>query len=505
MRLAGLTVCVPSRFLADTWREVARGQLNTAVAGALSLAATRIVEELQDEISTEFEQCGSFRDIVDLINPSAAYPESSELSCADSYRGLVRFIDACRKRSRYLLESPLGTDDMNSQYCLLAMVDEFGCSQATSKFGPSQLVHQIIAIVLLGGPAHFTKRLRPDTVFQFQVILDSITAAQDSHHQLADPPHLADLRRFQSRFIKTESVLQMRLRERQVQHDLDLLEILRSAVEGLGMTRVWKLCPWICGVGLALAVDAVANYGTQLWTQSGIPLMMFHFYNILRQQNTIGDNAFLDSLWTVCGGRVPMHQRRLHKQAVPLPDGAIRFIQYERRPGRISRQGIAKSPIWRTKLDRFKTASPFASLAAAGWNPLSVAGKNWAPRGMVDLRRDSGSVLGRIKVDLLLDITGPVPVAGLDLLLVMLAFDMFFKDVFWAEISEEWSRHREEEPVFGDFHDVVFQWVMSTRDDQNLWMLLSSIGESFSQNLESMHMSVFRYFQETDGTGRSCM
>lgn len=325
----GLTVCGIFRLIADTWREVASGQLNTAVAGALTLAATRIVEELQDDISTEFAQCGSFRDMMDLINPSANYPENSELGCSDSYRAMVRFIDACRKRSRYLLESPLGTDDMNTQYCLLAMVDEFGCPQETSKFGPSQLVHQIIALVLLGGPAHFTKRLRPDTVFQFQVVLDSIAAAQDSQHQLPDPPHLADLRRFQSRFIKTESVLRMRLQERQVQHDLDLLEILRSAVEGLGMTGVWKLCPWICGVGLALAVDAVANYGTQLWTQSGIPLMMFHFYNILRQQNTIGENAFLDSLSTVCGGRVPMHQRRLHKQAVPLPHGAIRFIRRE--------------------------------------------------------------------------------------------------------------------------------------------------------------------------------
>lgn len=108
-------------------------------------------------------------------------------------------------------------------------------------------------------------------------------------------------------------------------------------------------------------------------------------------------------------------------------------------------------------------------------------------------------------MELLLYITGPVPVGGLDLLLVLLAFDMFFKDVFWTEISDEWGRHREEEPVFGDFHDIVFRWVMSTRDDQNLGMLLSSIGESFSQNLESMHMLVFRYFQETDGTGGSCM
>lgn len=132
-------------------------------------------------------------------------------------------------------------------------------------------------------------------------------------------------------------------------------------------------------------------------------------------------------------------------------------------------------------------------------------GKNWAPRGRVDLRRDSGSVLRRIKVDLLLDITGPVPVAGLDLLLVLLAIDMFFKDVFWTEISDEWSRHREEEPVFGDFHDVVFRWVMSNPDDERLEVLLSSIGESFRQNLESMHMSVFRYFQEADGTGVSCM
>lgn len=69
LRLVGLTVCVPSRSLADTWREVGRGQLNTAVAGSLSLAATRIVRELQDDISTEFEQWGGKSWISSILPP----------------------------------------------------------------------------------------------------------------------------------------------------------------------------------------------------------------------------------------------------------------------------------------------------------------------------------------------------------------------------------------------------------------------------------------------------
>lgn len=433
--------------------------------------------------------------MVDLINGPGASSDSRKLSCMDSHRSLVRFIDACQQRSRDLLESPLESDDVSAQYCLLAMAEEFGCPGETGALGPTKLVHEIIGLVLVRGAAHFTTRLRPATVFQFQIVLDSIAAAQERRCEPGDPPHLADLRRFQARFGETEAVLRVRLRERHIQGDLDVLQILKTAVGGLGRTRVWKLCPWVCGVGLALAVDAVSNYATQLWTQSGVPLMMFHFYNLLRRQNVLRESSFLESLWKLTGGRVLIPHRQ---RAVSAPEGArgmVEFIQYASKPSRgdrDSRRGVGSSPVWETKLDSLNRASPFISLAAEGWYPRGVRGEDWAPQG----KHDSTSVLARIKQDLVLDVTGPLPVAGLDLLLILLAFDLFFKEVFWAEIAEEWGRHGLDEPVFGDFHDVVLRWVMSTCDDESLDGLLKSIGECMGRSLESMDVPVFRYFKE---------
>lgn len=178
-----------------TWREVASGKLNTAVAGALSLTAAKLVEDLHDHLCANYDRCGNFQEIIDLINTRTVSSDNRDFTCMAAHECRKRSADACRQRWLFLLENLPGPDNMSPQYRLPAAVGEFGCPRDGRQLGPTKLVHDIIALVQGVEPGDFTKRLRPDTGFQFQIILDSIYAAEES--QILDtPPHLPDLRRF---------------------------------------------------------------------------------------------------------------------------------------------------------------------------------------------------------------------------------------------------------------------------------------------------------------------
>lgn len=113
---------------------------------------------------------------------------------------------------------------------------------------------------------------------------------------------------------------------------MNTIEALKFSIEGLGRTRVWKLCLWVCGVGLAHAIDAVSSSGAQLWTESGIPLMAFQFYNIVHQHDMLCKSDFLESRWKVCGGGVVVRQPVVPEHAFmvsPRTSGMIHFVPCE--------------------------------------------------------------------------------------------------------------------------------------------------------------------------------
>lgn len=495
-------------YMASIWVEVASGQLNTAIAGALSLTAANMVKKLQYDLSTDFHQCRSFQAIVDLIGVSGPSPltlPDNTLSWLDGHLILVRFIEACRQRSGDLLADTAElTDDIRLRYCLFAMIDEFGYATEDYAFGSTTLAHDLTTLVNHHGPEPFTARVQPSMVFQFQVMLDTIMASACILTTL--PPHLADIYAFQDRFNETGSILKIRLRERKVQGDLETLDRLMSGIGEMGVSRLWSLCPWICGIGLAQALNAVTNYGAQLWTNSGIPLMMLHFYNMLRQNKVIHECEFLDALLKVWGGKllVDQHQvrQRFFLNVVVAAGAKVHLFAADEstrcRKSRASRQQLLEKSIWRTKSNQFNRSTTFSCLAAAEWDPTSVAINNgrttMRKRGE---RKPIDQVLRTIKIDLLQDITGPLPLAGLDMLLILLAFDLSFKDIFLNNICDQWIEDENEDPIFGEFHVVVFRWTMAIWNSGSEEHLLASMGDSLSRSLESLHISVFRYFNES--------
>lgn len=487
--------------------EVASRQLNTAIAGALSLTAANIVQKLQYDLSTDFHQCRSFQAIVDLIGLSGPSPpdvHDGKLTWVDGHSILVRFIEACRQRSGDLLADTAElTDDIRLRYCLFAMIDEFGYATENYKFGSTNLAHDLITLINHRGSEPFTTRVQPSMVFQFQVMLDTI---MDSACTLTtQPPHLADIYAFQDRFNETGSILQIRLQERGVQGDLETLDRLTSGIGEMGVSRLWSLCPWICGIGLAQALDAVTNYGTQLWTNSGIPLMMLHFYNMLRQNKVIRSCEFLDALLKVWGGKLLVDQhlvrQRFFLNVLVAAGAKVHLFAADEptrsRKSRASRQQLLEKSIWRTKSDQFNKSTTFSCLAAAEWDSTSVAinHSTTTMRKRV-ARQPIEEILRAIKIDLLQDFTGPLPLAGLDMLLILLAFDMSFKDIFQNNISDQWIEDEDDDPIFGDFHVVVFRWTMAIWNTGSEEHLLASMGDSLSRSLENLHISVFRYFNE---------
>lgn len=53
-----------------------------------------------------------------------------------------------------------------------------------------------------------------------------------------------------------------------------------------------------------------------------------------------------------------------------------------------------------------------------------------------------------------LNITGPVPVAGVDLLLILPASNTLFKDIFLVDICQKWIEQEHEDHSFGEYHHV---------------------------------------------------
>jgi hypothetical protein len=220
-------------------------------------------------------------------------------------------------------------------------IENMGRQTRRMLWGPVEFVSEIATLAMKRKDAPLARLIKPHHVFQTQVMLDSMTAFRGWHLDVmigdsVSPPKpweqiFTEMDSFKSKCLKGTSDLaheymidQERYGDpRRHKYPIDeiknimteiqlvLGDTMLSRAEGAPASRfeyiktngMWAYNPWLCGTGLAEAMNFVYDFGITAWDKSGLALCIFHLYNMLLATGHIPEGKFniMEDLLTVFG------------------------------------------------------------------------------------------------------------------------------------------------------------------------------------------------------------
>lgn len=437
-------------------------------------------------------------------------------------------------------------------------------------FGPSEFAGEVTQLAMSLKHSPLIEEIQPHMVFQVQVMMDSMTTYRNWHFHLPSSlasqtttfgpevpfelgRHLEDMEAFKEDFIPGAEILMEEFKATDPERWEFPLKNIPPLVSEVGIVLgdsllsrltlrafqsrfldtnrngLWVYCPWICGVGLAQALNVVFDWGRILWDNSGIALAMFHFYNILLANDYLphGPMPFFESLLSLFGPQVFRGGRRPRNNFFKFWNAASGVkAQYFappstkrlRKGGGVVNDGIENS-MWRRHVRTFNELSKLSWLGEANWIPdkvdrsrfpslLLLAGRGSGGAGggggggggrCRHLRETNTSFLEAVKEDLQDDLTGETPFSGLNFLPLLWHFNELFRKVYEGTIDHPTSL---EHPLdaHGKWQDTVLYLALYPvlSDDQVGRRLdsdlLKKMGEIFEEVMEGVELSDFVYF-----------
>lgn len=381
--------CVEFRaYLQDLWYEVAYEGLHSAVAGALSNTALRMVQGGEDVLSLlpNFSGKQAFHNVVSTVSWLLGFGAEREVTGANkgdtdlmdakemlllhTYHDLLDFITDYQKNDngkptkRMMKEINNWNPDfdlrratmeerlkwrraytINWLYDLanvlsnrIAQVTEVSAkrpgggisrkeAQSARVLGLTSFAVLISLLSTSDGKVGIRERILPHHVFQLQCIVDSLTVTKGWIHDLpkghifiAPPPAdkfrpMRDVDLFLhgigdarpgilTAFERLEALLKIAANLRptsmnnpQLQETLEAVREIctqflgkhpalgnRSRFSTTDSNALWHYSPYLCGVGLAEALDAQFVAIMYVWGHPMEPVMLMHLYNFLRQE-----------------------------------------------------------------------------------------------------------------------------------------------------------------------------------------------------------------------------
>lgn len=218
-------------------------------------------------------------------------------------------------------------------------IENMGRQTRRMLWGPVEFVSEIATLAMKRKDAPLARLIKPHHVFQAQVMLDSMTAfrgwhldvmigvsvlpprpweqmftemdsfkskclkgANDlSHEYMVDQERYGDPRRHKYPIDEIQNIM--------TEIQLVLGDTMLSRAEGAPASRfeyvkpngMWAYNPWLCGTGLAEAMNFVYDFGITAWDKSGLALCIFHLYNMLLATGHIPEGKFniMEDLLTV--------------------------------------------------------------------------------------------------------------------------------------------------------------------------------------------------------------
>jgi hypothetical protein len=429
-------------------------------------------------------------------------------------------------------------------------------------FGPSEFSGEVTQLAMSLKHSPLIEEIQPHMVFQVQVMMDSMTTFKQWHFHLPSSiasqrtifgpevpfelgRHMEDMEAFKEDFIPGSELLMKEFKKTDPERwefpirnvpplvseigivlgDSLLSRLTHRAFQSrfLDTNRngLWVYCPWICGVGLAQALNVVFDWGRILWDNSGISLAMFHFYNILLANKHLKEpmplfegllEIFSNQVFR--GGRRPRNNFFKYWNAasgVKAQYFAPPSTKRLRKGGGVVNDGVETS-MWRRHVRTFDELSKLALLGDADWIPDKVDRTKFPAliaqqqlvsgyKGKRHLRETNTSFLSAIKQDLESDLTGPVPFSGLNFLLILWFFNGLFRKVYEGTLEHPISQAHPLD-AHGKWQDTVLYLALfpvlvedqlGSRLDNDL---LKCMAEIFEDEMDGFELNDFVYFDE---------
>lgn len=222
-------------------------------------------------------------------------------------------------------------------------MESMGRKSRRMLWGPVEFVSEITTLAMKRKDSPLVKLIKPHLVFQTQIMLDSMTAFKGWTFDVISGsigPETSwsraydEIESFHKKFVSgangliSEYEADRKRRHDPRRHAYPLEEIPKTVIEiqlvlgdsmlsraqGAPVSRfeyidrngLWRFNPWLCGTGLAEALNFVFEFGITAWDKSGAPLCMFHLYNMLLANGHLpgGKLSFFEDLLSVFESQV---------------------------------------------------------------------------------------------------------------------------------------------------------------------------------------------------------
>lgn len=430
-------------------------------------------------------------------------------------------------------------------------------------FGPTKFCGEVTALAMALKTSPLIEEIQPHMVFQVQVMLDSMTIFRGWHFEIPpaltpartfigpDVPfelgrHMEDMEAFKETFLMgAEKLLDEFKQTDPVRWEFPLKNIpplvsevgivlgdsllsrlthrdFQSRFLETNRNGLWVYCPWICGVGLAQALNVVFDWGRVLWDNSGIPLPMFHFYNLMLESGYLkkGPMPLFEDLLKLFGDQVFRGGKRPKKEFFKCwnTSSGVKAQYYAppntkrlRKGGGVVMDGVEMS-MWRKNVRTFGELSKLYWLNDADWIHEKIDRKKFPTlleqqqfvtvhKEEHHLRETNTSFLDAIKRDLEDDITGSVPFTGLNFMHLLWLFNDLFRKMY-EETEDHPTSQEHPLPAHGKWMDTVLYLALYPylKDDQAgrpiKSDLLKCMGEIFEREMDGVELKDFVYFDE---------
>lgn len=430
-------------------------------------------------------------------------------------------------------------------------------------FGPTTFCGEVTSLAMALKTSPLIEEIQPHMVFQVQIMLDSMTTYRGWHFEVPpdlNPPHpflgpevpfelgrhLEDMEAFKESFLMGSEKLMKEFRETDpVRWEFPLKNVpplvsevgivlgdsllsrlthrdFQSRFLDTNRNGLWVYCPWVCGVGLAQALNAVFDWGRVLWDNSGIPLAMFHFYNLMLESGYLkkGPMPLFEDLLKLFGDQVFRGGRRPKREFFKCwnTSSGVKAQYYAppntkrlRKGGGVVMDGVETS-MWRKNVRTFGELSKLYWLGDANWIrdkidckkfPSLLAQQQFVTvhKGKHHLRETNTSFLDAIKRDLEDDITGIVPFTALNFMHLLWLFNDLFRKMYEETINHPTSLEHPL-PAHGKWQDTVLYLALYPylKDDQAgkpiRSDLLRCMGKIFEREMDGVELRDYVYFDE---------